>query len=315
MRLRTVSALVLSVSLLAACGDSAGDAPTDSSTDTEASTSDAPTSDAPSSDAPSTEAPPTTAGEPYPEKPTVEVPSEAPTELVVTVLVEGEGPEAVAGDTVVVDYVGVLISDGSEFDASYNRQETFPVALGSGGVIQGWDDGLIGAQVGSRIQLDIPSDLAYGEAGSPPAIGPNEALTFVIDVRNLVPGTDPADAPLDVEPPSAEGVTELTVEDLVVGEGDAVDYGDSAFIHYLAYDSEGNLLQNSWEAPQPQELPLQEGGPSLTGLIDGVVGMQAGGRRSLVIPAELAFGDEGNAQLGIDPGETFVIIIDLIAIG
>jgi peptidylprolyl isomerase len=308
MRLRTVSALVLSVSLLAACGDSAGDAPKDSSADTEAPSTDAPSTDAPAD----TEAPP---AEAYPEKPTVEVPAQAPTELVVTVLIEGEGPEAVAGDTVIVDYVGVLISDGSEFDASYNSQQPFPVPLGAGGVIQGWDDGLLGAQAGSRIQLDIPADLAYGEAGSPPAIGPNEALTFVIDVRTLVPGTDPADAPLDLTPPSTEGVTELTVEDLVVGEGDPVGYGDEAYIHYLAFDSEGNLLQNSWEAPQPQALPLEEGGPSLTGLVDSIVGMQPGGRRSMVIPAELAFGDEGNAQLGIDPGETFVIIVDLIAIG
>lgn len=309
MRLRTVSALLLSVSLLAACGDSAGDAPQDSPVETEAPSTEAPSTEAPSTEPPSTEAPVN------PDKPVVEIPDTPPTELTVTVLEEGDGPEAVAGDTVLVDYVGVLSSDGTEFDNSYDRGQPFPVTLGSGGVIQGWDEGLIGVQAGSRVQLDIPSELAYGEQGSPPVIGPNAALTFVIDVRTLIPATDPADAPTDLTPPSAEGVTELTVEDLVVGEGEAIGYGDEAYIHYLAFDSEGNLLQNSWEAPQPQALPLEEGGPSLTGLVDSIVGMQPGGRRSMVIPAELAFGDEGNAQLGIDPGETFVIIVDLIAIG
>ena len=124
-----------------------------------------------------------------PDKPEVEIPAELPTELQITTLVEGEGDEAAAGDTVTVHYVGVLSADGTEFDTSYQDGRTpFPVVLGAGGVIQGWEDGLVGVRAGERRQLDIPAELAYGENGSGPIIQPGDALTFVIDVLAVTPG-------------------------------------------------------------------------------------------------------------------------------
>jgi peptidylprolyl isomerase len=124
---------------------------------------------------------------PVPPKPDVEIPAEIPEELVVTVISPGEGPEAVAGDTVLVHYVGVRSEDGTEFDNSYDRGEPFPVTVGAGGVIQGWDEGLVGAQAGSQIQLDIPADLAYGDSPRGEIIQPGDALTFVIDVVSVTP--------------------------------------------------------------------------------------------------------------------------------
>ena len=121
------------------------------------------------------------------DKPEVEVPDEIPTELQVTTLIDGEGPEAAPGDTVQVHYVGVLSDDGTEFDNSYDRGQSFPVTIGETSVITGWTEGLVGAQEGSQIQLDIPGDLAYGEAGRAPTIGPDAALTFVIDVMSVTP--------------------------------------------------------------------------------------------------------------------------------
>jgi len=118
-------------------------------------------------------------------KPEVEIPAEQPTELVVTVLEPGDGPEAAEGDTVLVNYVGVRSEDGTEFDNSYDRGEPFPVVLGAGSVIQGWDEGLLGAQAGSQIQLDIPADLAYGDNPPGDPIQPGDALTFVVDVRSV----------------------------------------------------------------------------------------------------------------------------------
>lgn len=124
-----------------------------------------------------------------PEKPEVEIPSELPTELQVTTLIEGEGPEAEVGDTVTVHYVGVRSEDGTEFDNSYDRGSPFPVVLGAGGVIAGWDEGLVGVQAGERVQLDIPADLAYGD-DPPPGSGiePGDALTFVVDVLDVSSG-------------------------------------------------------------------------------------------------------------------------------
>lgn len=115
-------------------------------------------------------------------KPTVEVPDgEPPAVLAEEELVEGSGPSAKKGDQVTVQYVGVGYDSGEEFDASWGG-EPFTFQLGAGEVIKGWDEGIEGMKVGSRRQLTIPPDLGYGEAGFPPAIGPNEALIFVVDL-------------------------------------------------------------------------------------------------------------------------------------
>ncbi|MCB0969682.1 MAG: FKBP-type peptidyl-prolyl cis-trans isomerase, partial [Ilumatobacter sp.] len=119
-----------------------------------------------------------------PDKPAVSIPEALPTELVITDLVEGEGEAAQAGDTVTVNYVGVRSEDGTEFDNSYDRGATFDVTLGAGNVIQGWDEGLIGVKKGGRRQLDIPSDLAYGDQANG-VIEAGDALTFVIDVVDI----------------------------------------------------------------------------------------------------------------------------------
>jgi peptidylprolyl isomerase len=136
-----------------------------------------------------TDVPPTIPSYETPDKPEVELPDELPTELVVTTLVEGDGATAAAGDTVVVHYVGVRSEDGTEFDNSYDRGSPFPVVLGAGGVIDGWDRGLVGARSGARLQLDIPADLAYGDTGAGELIRPGDALTFVIDVLDVIPAS------------------------------------------------------------------------------------------------------------------------------
>ena len=107
---------------------------------------------------------------------------EVPTDLEVTDLVEGDGPEATSGSTVSVHYVGVAHSTGEEFDASYGRGAPLEFPLGVGMVIKGWEQGIEGMRVGGRRKLIIPPHLAYGERGAGGVIGPNEALIFVCDL-------------------------------------------------------------------------------------------------------------------------------------
>ena len=119
-------------------------------------------------------------------KPTVTVPKGAPPKkLEIKDLEEGTGAEAKAGDEVTVQYVGVNYKNGKEFDASWDRGEPFTFQLGAGMVIPGWDQGVEGMKVGGRRELIIPPELAYGPEGSPPAIGPNETLIFVIDLLEV----------------------------------------------------------------------------------------------------------------------------------
>lgn len=117
------------------------------------------------------------------EKPEIDFPGgEAPTELVILDIVEGDGTEATAGDVAHVHYVGVAFSSGEEFDSSWNRGAPLSFPLGGGRVIQGWDQGIQGMKVGGRRQLTIPSHLAYGERGAGGVIKPGESLIFVVDL-------------------------------------------------------------------------------------------------------------------------------------
>jgi peptidylprolyl isomerase len=108
-----------------------------------------------------------------------------PTELEVTDLVEGEGAEARPGQPVTVHYVGVAHSTGRQFDASWDRGETFSFPLGAGRVIAGWDQGVAGMRVGGRRELRIPPHLGYGERGAGAVIKPGESLIFVVDLISV----------------------------------------------------------------------------------------------------------------------------------
>jgi peptidylprolyl isomerase len=123
---------------------------------------------------------------PVPDKPEVVLPTELPTELVITDLVDGEGPAAQVGDTVLVHYIGVISETGEVFDNSYDRGQPFPVTIGTTNVIAGWTQGLVGVQAGTRRQLDIPAELAYGDQGNG-SIQPGDAISFVIDVLSVEP--------------------------------------------------------------------------------------------------------------------------------
>jgi peptidylprolyl isomerase len=115
-------------------------------------------------------------------KPEVPEPSgKPPRKLKVEDIVKGTGAGAKSGDSLSVQYVGVSFSTGEQFDASWDSGQPFDFQLGAQMVIPGWDRGLVGIRPGGRRQLTIPPRLAYGAQGSPPAIGPNETLVFVID--------------------------------------------------------------------------------------------------------------------------------------
>ena len=109
----------------------------------------------------------------------------APDDLLIEEIVVGDGEEAKVGQSAVVHYVGVGVTSGEEFDASWNRGEPFDFPLGAGHVIKGWDQGVVGMRVGGRRRLVIPSRLGYGERGAGGVIAPNETLIFVVDLLEL----------------------------------------------------------------------------------------------------------------------------------
>jgi peptidylprolyl isomerase len=247
------------------------------------------------------------------DKPDVEIPEEIPEELGRTVLIEGTGDPAEDGDTIIVDYVGVRSSDGVEFDNSYDRGEPFPVVLGAGGVIAGWDQGLVGAQVGERLQLDVPGELAYGDQARSDVIGENEALTFVIDVHAVIPQSDPADAPTEAGVPASEGATEITTVDLIEGDGPELEVGDTAVMQFVLFRGD-NLagIESTWTT-EPVQVPIAVEA-TLPFLLEGVPGMKVGGRRAITAPPEAVFGPAGSPQLGLPAETDAIFVIDLLGV-
>lgn len=240
---RFAATAITAVLLLAACGSTDDEAvpAADAADPVDESSADEPNTGGAASTTPdTTEAPDTTdAPDAFDGKPDVQIPEEIPTDLIVTDLTEGSGPQAQVGDRVVLDYVGVLTADGTEFDNSYERGVPFDVTIGTTGLIEGFTQGLIGVQAGTVRQLDIPAPLAYGDAGAGEAIPPGAAITFVIEVRSveappppptLAPQADAADCPapdgsseqrqeFDEYPPTCIDVTKGYLAEIVTNFG------------------------------------------------------------------------------------------------
>lgn len=122
-----------------------------------------------------------TAGEPA----TITIPDgfKAPKTTTVQPLIEGAGEKVESGQTVRVAYTGVTTRDGEVFDSSASSDAGFiEVPIGVGNVIKGWDTGLVGQPVGSRVLLVIPASEGYGDEGSPPSIEGGDTLVFVVDI-------------------------------------------------------------------------------------------------------------------------------------
>jgi len=136
---------------------------------------------------------------------TAEPEAPEPADLIKEDLVVGTGTEAKDGDKVMVHYTGKLLKNNKVFDSSIGKKP-FPVTIGAGGVIKGWDLGLPGMKVGGKRKLTIPSKLGYKEAGSPPKIPPNATLVFEIELLSV--GDEPKDAGAEAGDKTADKKTD-----------------------------------------------------------------------------------------------------------
>ncbi len=247
-------------------------------------------------------------------KPSVSVPNEMPSALVVTDITVGTGTKAAVGDTVIVHYVGVRSADGAEFDNSYDRGEPLEVTLGTGKVIAGWEQGLVGTQQGGRRQLDIPADLAYGD--SPPGSGPilpGDALSFVIDVVAVLPTSDAADEPKVTLDPS-DNITVFKSTEITEGTGASPADGQHVAIHIIAFRADtGEKLSSDWGGP-PLTFLYAADTTTYPGMLAAVKEMKIGGRRQVQLPYALMFDGLGSQDLGLPASIDLVLVIDLVAL-
>jgi FKBP-type peptidyl-prolyl cis-trans isomerase len=244
--------------------------------------------------------------------PTIDVPDEIPTELQVTTLEEGSGPAAQAGDTVLVNYVGVVTETNERIGSNWESTPQ-PLVLGEGTTIPGWEEGLVGVHAGDQIQIDVPADMAYGGEGIPADSLPGDtALSFLVDVAAVIPATSSEDAPTDLDLPlSSTPVEEVVTDDVVEGTGDEVTLGQTAIVNvYAVCATNGAVLQDTWGDSEREFITLSSGAV-IEGLITGISGMKVGGTRIITVPAAQAFADAGSTELGVGPDRDLIFVVEL----
>lgn len=250
------------------------------------------------------------------ERPELTFPANAPSAgLQVDVLVEGDGAVVASGDLVVVSYLG-QIWGGDVFDASYGTGTPAAFTIGTGGLIEGWDAGVIGRRAGSRVVLSIPPDLGYGAEGNENAgIAGTDTIVFVIDIHGTYgPGvagssaatTTPEAAAVgpavvgDLGAPATVSVpdglaepTEARTTVLALADGPAVVPGHLVLQHSaVTWDNTSSV--STWEEGVPAVVGVGSGD-----VLDSLIGIPVGSRVLIELPAP-----EG--------GEAIAVVVDVV---
>ena len=224
-------------------------------------------------------------------------------------VVEGQGEKAGEGKRVSVHYTGWL-KDGKMFDSSKGR-EPFVLDLGTGAVIKGWDEGLMGMAVGGKRILIIPPELGYGNRPVRNIIPANSTLIFEVEMLDITDPPPPPEMPEYSEKDLKETESGLKYIILKEGTGKTPQAGQNVKVHYSGWFTDGKLFDSSVERGMPFSFPLGAG-RVIKGWDEGVALMKEGEKRLLVIPPELAYGSSGRP--GIPPNSTLVFEIDLLEV-
>jgi peptidylprolyl isomerase len=231
-------------------------------------------------------------------------------------LAPGTGDKPKAGDVVEVHYRGTL-ADGTQFDSSYSRGQPIQFVLGAGAVIPGWDEGIALMRKGGKAKLIIPPNLAYGERGAGGVIPPNATLTFEVELVEIRAGAPSAPAEIE-EGQFTTTPSGLKYYDIQAGTGAEATAGKTVAVHYTGWLTDGQRFDTSRDPSRPmgrqQPFTFTLGrGEVIPGWDEGVAGMKVGGKRQLVIPPNLAYGERGAGGV-IPPNATLVFEVELIEV-
>ncbi|WNI14787.1 FKBP-type peptidyl-prolyl cis-trans isomerase [Actinacidiphila sp. ITFR-21] len=338
MRRRSVLLAVPALMLTAAgcgSGDSSGDAassPSDSPSDTASPTGTPSASATPTAKIVSGPVPAVTGGTSFDKKPTVAKGSGTPSkDLAVKTVIQGDGPAIASGDFVQVNYLGQVWDTAKVFDTSFGRGP-YTNVIGQGKVIPGWDQGLLGQKVRSRVELAIPPALGYGSSGNAQAgIKGTDTLVFVVDVlerfnaKSSATGKAAAQndaslpkvgantdgkAPVITVPKGAKAPTKLVAEYVLEGDGAVVKATDNLLLQYkgVLWDT-GKEFDSTYAHGQLAAFPLAQ---LIKGWQQGLAGKKVGSRVMLVTPPGLAYGNQANN--GIPANSTLVFTLDILAL-
>ena len=228
--------------------------------------------------------------------------------------VGGKGNSPIPSDNVLVHYTGWL-EDGTKFDSSVDRGS--PITFRLNQVIKGWTEGVGNMQVGDKYKLRIPAELGYGSRNMG-SIPPNSTLIFDVELLDInpvspyakVPPMDqlPGDA-VTGEPSSSE--SGLQWYDIVEGDGEMpAGPTSSVEVHYTGWLNDGTKFDSSVDRGQTISFPLNG---VIAGWTEGVGSMKVGGKRKLIIPSGLGYGDRGTPGGPIPGGATLIFDVELVS--
>lgn len=232
----------------------------------------------------------------------------------------GNGAEAIAGAKVIVHYSGWLrdpqapMQHGKSFDSSLQRGP-FSFPLGAGRVIRGWDQGVLGMRVGGKRTLIIPSTLGYGARGAGNGVIPPDAdLVFDVELLEVInPEIQPTEKVIGLPKKQLKKI------DTKKGKGIVATAGKNVTVHYTGwlYDSKTkNQRGEKFDSSIGKETFtfLLGAGQVIKGWDEGVDGMKIGGKRTLIIPAHLAYGERGAGNGKIPPNTDLVFDVELLKV-
>jgi peptidylprolyl isomerase len=227
-------------------------------------------------------------------------------------LAEGDGDTPETGSTVTTEFtIWVREEDGDRFIVSSVDNQPISFTIGAMDVVfPGWDEGVSDMKQGGKRLLVIPPELALGEAGGGD-IPPGATLVMEVELLEVVPPPEPI-AMEEVDPDDYEETDSgLKYYDVVEGDGDSPQEGQIVVVHYTGWLEDGTQFDSSVERGQPFTFPIGQSSV-IAGWDEGVATMKVGGKRQLLIPSDLAYGDSGSGP--IPPGATLIFDVELLEI-
>jgi len=228
-----------------------------------------------------------------------------------TDLISGTG-DVVQDGSLVTTHFTIWVQGEPENEFLFTSQGNDPMsfAVGRGDtVFPGWDEGMLNMKSGGKRLLIIPPDLAFGEAGTS-GIPANATLIMEVELQEV---REPVQMTEVAEDDFTTTESGLKYYDIVAGEGITPTVGQTVTVHYTGWLEDGQIFDSSVERGEPFSFQLGMGNV-IPGWDEGVASMKVGGKRQLVIPSDLAYGEQGAGGGVIPPGATLIFEVELLDI-